>query len=107
MKTYMLRTIALALGLASCLAAHAQEQTNQFLMTWNATGYTTTASGKIIATNLNQQTLIDKVAADNGVNPKECCFVYRVEKRDTAVVWKSNGQFISRRLSDGGTLFWM
>lgn len=86
---------ALAVGIGSCLAAEAQEQTNEFLMTWNAAGYTTNAKGNIIATNLTQQTLINKVAADNGIDPKDCVFVYRVEKLDTAVVWKTNGVFIA------------
>src|ERR1700733_10617608 len=74
-------------GLGCCLSAQAQEQTNEFLMSWNATGYTVNAKGQIIATNLTQQKLIDKVAADNSINPADCEFVYRVEKRDTAVVW--------------------
>jgi hypothetical protein len=86
---------AVLIGVSSCVTAQAQEQTNQFLMSWNATGYTTNAKGKIIATNLTAQTLINKVAYDNGINPKDCDFVYRVEKRDTAVVWKTNGVFIA------------
>jgi hypothetical protein len=95
MNKYKLLIFAVIMAMDSCLAAQAQEQTNQFQITWNATGYTTNAKGKIIATNLNAQTLINKVAADNGINPKDCVFVYRVEKRDTAVVWKTNGLFIS------------
>jgi enoyl-[acyl-carrier-protein] reductase (NADH) len=95
MKTNRLFKIAFGIAIGSCLAAQAQEQTNQFLMNWHATGYTTNARGQIVATNLNQQTLINKVAADNGLNPKDLCFVYRVEKLDTAVVYKSNGVFVS------------
>jgi hypothetical protein len=95
MKTYKLLVLGVVFGVGTCLAAQAQEQTNQFLMTWNATGYTTNAEGKLIATNLTAQTLINKVAYDNGINPKDCVFVYRVEKRDTAVVWKTNGVFIA------------
>jgi hypothetical protein len=95
MKTDKLLIFALVLGMGSGLAAQAQEQTNEVLMTWSATGYTTNSKGNIIATNLTQQTLIDKVAADNGIDPKDCEFVYRVEKLDTAVVWKTNGLFIA------------
>src|SRR5580700_8017117 len=95
MKMNNLLIFALVIGMGSRLAAQAQVQTNQVLMTWSATGYTTNAKGNIIATNLNQQTLINKVAADNGIDPKDCEFVYRVEKLDTAVVWKTNGLFIS------------
>jgi hypothetical protein len=95
MKIYNLLQIGLALGLGFCGAASAQEQTNQFAMNWNATGYTTNEHGRIVATNLTQRTLVDKVAADNGLDPKDLEFVYRVEKRDTAVVWKTNGVFVS------------
>src|ERR1700677_1169228 len=59
MKAYIRLMFALAVGIGSCLAAEAQEQTNEFLMTWNAAGYTTNAKGNIIATNLTQQTLIN------------------------------------------------
>ena len=83
------------LGIGSCVAAQAQEQTNQFLMNWHATGYTTNSRGQIIATNLTQQTLINKVADDNGLNPKDLVFIYRVEKRDTAVAFKTNGVFVA------------
>lgn len=95
MKINKLLLFGLLAGLGPCLAAKAQEQTNEFLMYWNASGYTVNAAGHVIATNLTQQKLIDKVAADNGINPNDCCFVYRVEKRDTAVVWKTNGVFIA------------
>jgi hypothetical protein len=95
MKTYRQLILTLVIGFGSCLAAQAQEQTNEFLMSWLATGYTVNAHGNVIVTNLTAQTLINKVAADNGLNPAECCFVYRVEKRDTAVVLKSNGAFVA------------
>jgi hypothetical protein len=95
MKTYKMLLLAYVIGWGLSFAAQAQEQTNEVLMTWNATGYTTNEHGNIIATNLNQQTLINKVAADNGIDPKDCEFVYRVEKLDTAVVWKTNGLFIA------------
>lgn len=95
MKINRLLEYRFFIGLGCCLAAQAQEQTNEFLMTWNATGYTLNARGQIIATNLTQQKLINRVAADNGINPADCEFVYRVEKRDTAVVWKTNGSFIA------------
>jgi len=95
MKINKLLIFALVIGMCSCLAAQAQEPTNEVRMTWTATGYTTNAKGNIIVTNLTQQTLINKVAADNGIDPKDCEFVYRVEKFDTGVVWKSNGLFIA------------
>ncbi|HEY3861973.1 MAG TPA: hypothetical protein VGO59_08800 [Verrucomicrobiae bacterium] len=94
MKTYKL-LLALALGAAGGLAAQAQEQTNEYLMNWNAVGYTHNARGVLVATNVNQQTLVNIVATNNGLNPRDLEFVYRVEKRDTAVVWKTNGVFVA------------
>jgi hypothetical protein len=95
MKIYKLLTIAFAIAISACSLARAQEQTNQFAMTWNATGYTLNANGRLVVTNLNQRALVVKVAQDNGLNPNDLEFVYRVEKRDTAVVWKSTGVFVS------------
>lgn len=94
MKTYKL-ILAAAIGLGLCHRGQAQEQTNEFLMAWNAVGYTTNARGNIIATNVTARTLINKVAYDNGLNPNQLVFVYRVEKRDTAVVLKSTGAFVA------------
>ncbi len=95
MKTYKLLMFAVIAGIALCRTAAAQEQTNQFQLTWNATGYTHNARGNLIATNLTQQALVKKVALDNGLNPADLIFVYRVEKRDTAVVYRTNGEFVS------------
>jgi hypothetical protein len=87
--------LAVMVGVGMSRTAKAQEQTNQFQMTWSATGYTHNARGNLIATNLTQQALVRKVALDNGLNPADLIFVYRVEKLDTAVVYRSNGQFVS------------
>ena len=95
MKTYRLLVLGLMAGIGFCRAAKAQEQTNQFQMTWTATGYTHNTHGNLIATNLTQQALVKKVAIDNGLNPADLIFVYRVEKRDTAVVYRTNGEFVA------------
>ena len=95
MKTYKLLILGLIVGIAFCRTAKAQEQTNQYQMTWNATGYTHNARGNLIATNLTQQALVKKVASDNGLNPADLIFVYWLRKRDTAVVYRTNGEFVS------------
>ncbi|HEY3853998.1 MAG TPA: hypothetical protein VGO67_06365 [Verrucomicrobiae bacterium] len=95
MKTYKLLILAVILAIGMGWRANAQEQTNQFQLTWNATGYTHNARGVLVATNVTQQTLVRKVAEDNGLNPADLIFVYRVEKLDTAVVYRRNGQFVS------------
>ena len=95
MKICKILSLFFAIAFGSCAIARAQEQTNQFAMYWSATGYTTNENGRLIVTNLNQRTLVNKVAADNGLNPNDLEFVYRVEKRDTAVVYRTNGVFVS------------
>jgi hypothetical protein len=88
-------TLTLLIGLTSTCAALAQAPYDQYLMTWNATGYTTDAKGHVVASSLGPQAFINRIAADNGLNPATLCFVYRAEKRDTAVVVRSTGEFIA------------
>jgi hypothetical protein len=94
-KLTTLAVIASLGALGVCADAVAQEQTNQFVMNWVATGYTVNAAGKMVVTNVSAQTFINKVALDNNLNPKELVFVYRVERGDTAVVYRSNGYFVA------------
>jgi len=84
--------LSILVGLASISTAKAQDQ---FLLAWNATGYTYNSKGELVATNVNAQTFIKKVAADNGLDPKDLAFVYRVENLDTVVAFKTNGQFVA------------
>jgi hypothetical protein len=84
--------LSILVGLASIMTTKAQDQ---FLLAWNATGYTYNSRGELVATNVNAQTLIKKVAADNGLDPKDLAFVYRVENLDTGVAFKTNGQFVA------------
>jgi hypothetical protein len=95
MKIRILLKMLLALGFCSSLAVLGQEQTNEFQLAWTVTGYSTNGNGTLMVTNVSAKTLVDKVAADNGLNPNDLIFVYRVEKRDTAVVYRTNGQFVS------------
>jgi hypothetical protein len=85
-------TLSILLGLGSFITAKAQDQ---FLLAWNATGYTHNDKGQLVATNENAQTFIKKVALDNGLDPADLAFVYRVENLDTVVAFKSNGQFVA------------
>jgi len=97
----ILRLLAAMLTVGLCFSpevrgqADSINQTNEYAMAWNATGYTFNAKGKIVATNVNQRAFVLKAAQDNGLNPNDLVFVYRVEKRDTAVVYKSTGAFVA------------
>jgi hypothetical protein len=85
--------LAIVLGLGSIAAA--QDITHEYYLSWNAVGYTYNAKGQLVVTNENAQTFIKKVANDNGLNPVDLAFVYRAEKLDTAVVFRSTGEFVA------------
>lgn len=87
---------AAALAMVMALGwVHSAKATDQFLLTWNAAGYTYNDKGQLVVTNNSAKTFIDKVAADNGLNPATLAFVYRVENLDTVVVDKTTGVFIA------------
>jgi hypothetical protein len=85
--------LSIMLGLGSIAAA--QDITHQYYLSWNAVGYTYNGKGQLVVTNENAETFINKVAADNGLDPADLAFVYRAEKLDTAVVFKSDGTFVA------------
>ena len=91
-KMHWQMALAMVLGIGSVMTACAQDQ---FYLSWNAVGYTYNAKGQLVATNENAETFIKKVAADNGLNPADLAFVYRVENLDTVVALKSTGQFVA------------
>jgi hypothetical protein len=66
-----------------------------FRLYWRGTVYKHDASGHIVSNGFTEQNFVNKVAADNGLNPNDLVFVFRPNKRDTAVVYKSNGGFVS------------
>lgn len=65
-----------------------------FQLYWHGTYYTTNSTGHIIAVPFTEQDFVNQIAADNGLDPSTCVFVYRPDKRDTAVV-RSNGAFVA------------
>lgn len=65
-----------------------------FQLTWRGTYYTTNANGRIVALPFTEQDFVNKVAQDNGLDPSKLIFVYRADKRDTAVV-QANGAFVA------------
>jgi hypothetical protein len=83
------------IGFGSTMLALAQAPYDQYLMSWAATGYTTNANGRVITITEGGKDFIDRVAADNGLNPADLVFVYRAEKRDMAVVYRSTGAFVA------------
>ncbi len=82
--------VALVAGQAGALSAQ-----QQYVLSWRGTGYTRNAAGNITAIRATEKDFIQKVATDNGLNPNDLAFVYRVNARDTAVVRKSDGGFVA------------
>jgi hypothetical protein len=87
--------LTVMIGIGSSCVAMAQAPYDQYLMSWTATGYTTTPQGTVAVTPLTQREFVLRVAADNGLNANDLCFVYRAEKRDMAVVERATGAFIA------------
>jgi len=84
--------LTIALGLAQPALMRADDL---FRLTWRGTVYTTDANGNVSAKPVTERDFVQQVAANNGLDPKSLVFVYRPNKRDTAVVVAANGQFVS------------
>jgi len=83
--------MALPLGLLS-LSLQADDL---FKLSWRGTAYTTDGNGNVVAKTATEKDFIQKVATDNGLDPKSLVFVYRADKHDTAVVDASTGAFVA------------
>jgi hypothetical protein len=92
MKRYITKVLLSASLLAPGLTAQADDL---FQLFWRGTFYTKNDTGHIVARQFTEQDFVNKVAQDNGLDPSSLVFVYRPDKRDTAVVRASNGSFIA------------
>ncbi len=92
MKT---RTKLLILIAGLGVGTGALQAQDQYLLSWRGTGYTRNAAGNISTFRVSEKDLVKKVATDNGLDPNQLALVYRVEARDTAVVWKTTGGFVA------------
>ncbi len=91
MKLGIILTASLLIGCAQPFVANAQN----FQLFWRGTYFTTNPDGSITSGSFTEQSFVNKVARDNGLDPSQLVFVYRADKRDTAVVWASSGQFVA------------
>jgi hypothetical protein len=66
-----------------------------FQMFWRGTYYKTNSTGRMVAVKFSESDFVNKVARDNNLRPSDLVFVYRPNKRDTAVVRASNGAFVA------------
>jgi len=95
MKTTKLgKIIALtvALGLFTPLLSSARDL---YLLSWKGTKYTTSDSGRIIATRYSERDIIAKCAADNGISDvRSLAYVYVANEMDTEVVFAATGETV-------------
>ena len=71
-------------------------QNHQYLLTWRGTAYATNGLGRVVATRFSERDIIRTIAQNNGItNLRTLAFVYRADKRDTAVVRLSDGGIVS------------
>lgn len=90
MKMQMLLAVVL-IGCAAVPSAKAQN----YQLFWRGTYFTTNSNGSVTVGSFTEQSFVNKIARDNGIDPSKLVFVYRPAARDTAVVWASNGAFVS------------
>jgi hypothetical protein len=84
--------LAAAVSLIAALNSSADDL---FQLFWRGTYYAKNDTGHIVAVSFTEQDFVNKVAQDNGLDPSTLVFVYRADKRDTAVVRASDGAFIA------------
>src|SRR4051812_2741405 len=95
MNKPMKRRTLTALGFSLLFATAAVNADDLYRLSWRATVYTHDGNGQVIAHSLTEKDLIQKVATDNGLDPKSLAFVYRANKHDTAVVDAATGAFVA------------
>src|SRR5262245_12824252 len=88
MKIRNLLAWSLAIGLLQPLLLKADDL---FKMSWHGTAYTTSDSGQVVARPFSEKDFIQKLAADNGFDPRSLVFVYRPQHHDTVVIRVSDG----------------
>jgi len=92
MKRHAIVVLAAAVTLTAGMMSQADDL---FQLFWRGTYYTKNDTGHIVAVSFTEQDFVNKVAQDNGLDPSTLVFVYRADKRDTAVVRVSDGAFIA------------
>src|SRR5258708_3089702 len=94
MKTKNLSMVIAALLALQTVSLFAQN--HQYLMTWRGTAYSTDSTGRVVATRFSEKDFIKTIAENNGISDvRGLAFVYRADKRDTAVVRLSDGGIVS------------
>jgi len=92
MKRHAIVVLVAAVTLTAGMKSQADDL---FQLFWRGTYYTKNDTGHIVAVSFTEQDFVNKVAQDNGLDPSTLVFVYRADKRDTAVVRASDGAFIA------------
>src|SRR6266576_3165830 len=92
MKTLNMLAFAMALSQIQPLVSHADDL---FRLSWHGTVYTTGANGQVVSKSFSEKDFVQKVATDRSLDPRSLVFVYRPAKHDAAVVYASNGGFVS------------
>src|SRR5262245_53241112 len=92
MKISKMLGMAVMIGLIGPVVSNADDL---FRMSWKGTVYTTSGTTKVAARKITEKDFVNKVAADNGIDPRQLVFVYRPDKHDTAVVMLTNGEFVA------------
>jgi hypothetical protein len=89
-----MKTVA-ALGLAvAALFGPLAEARDMFQMSWKGTIHYYDSNGRAVTKSFTDRDVVQKLATDAGVDPRDYVLVYRPDALDTAVVSKSTGDAI-------------
>jgi hypothetical protein len=75
-----------------CSSARADDL---FVLIWRGTLSVTDSAGNISTRPFTERNVVNVIARNNGLNPNALVLVYRPDKFDTAVVYRSDGQVVS------------
>jgi hypothetical protein len=84
---------ALLLAAAGTLSTCCADELYQ--ISWRGTAYHTTESGKVVMRRVTEAEYINRAAANNGLDARTLALAYRANKRDIAVIRRSDGAFIA------------
>lgn len=92
MSRRTIHILALAAGLSCPMWANADDL---FQLFFRGSFWVKTSSGDLLKGTFTEQSWVNKVARDNGLNPSTLVFVYRPNKRDTVVVQAATGAVVA------------
>lgn len=81
--------------LTACLEPAVAQADDLFQISWKGKVYYTDTSGKVVSKSFTDKDVVQVIANNNGLDPKDLVLVYRPNAFDTAVVFRYTGQVVA------------